>query len=177
MKHLYTAFIIATLLGLTACAPMTDTHRENSHSETKMQNEAQKTTTTTIYLPDKDYIKTVPKSVSIPVSDTMEKDTLIALIRTDSQQKYPLFPKNLTIKNMTIKNDIAEVDFSKDLLHIEKGSNTEELFIAMTVNTLTEFPSIKGVKFLVEGKPITRLTGHNDMTQTFTRDPDTIHKN
>ena len=46
---------------------------------------------------------------------------------------------------------------------------TEELFTAMTVNTLTEFPDIKEVKFLMNGKAITHLSGHSDMTRTFKR--------
>ena len=43
-------------------------------------------------------------------------------------------------------------------------------------DTLTEFPDIKEVKFLMNGKAITHLSGHSDMTRTFKRMNDIIKK-
>ena len=37
------------------------------------------------------------------------------------------------------------------------------------VNTLTEFPEIKRVQILVEGKPVTSISGHMDLTEPLTR--------
>lgn len=165
------AFALITVLSLTGCAPFSE--RSTQPAPAVTQEQPQEITVTT-YLPDENYLKLKAKKITMPRTDTLEKDTLTAMIAADQKQKYPLLPKNLTIRDVKIENHIATVDLSKDILSMEKGTTTEELFIAMVTNTLTERKDIDGVKFLVEGKEITHLTGHQDMTQTFRRNTNII---
>ena len=116
------------------------------------------------------------KPASTVEQDDPPKAALAAMIADDRKQKYPILPKGLSVNTVKVKDGIATVDFSKELLNMDKSTTTEELFTAMTVNTLTEFPDIKEVKFLMNGKAITHLSGHSDMTRTFKRMNDIIKK-
>lgn len=119
----------------------------------------------------------VPVTVKMKLKDDPPKAALAAMIADDRKQKYPILPKGLSVNTVKVKDGIATVDFSKELLNMDKSTTTEELFTAMTVNTLTEFPDIKEVKFLMNGKAITHLSGHSDMTRTFKRMNDIIKNN
>ena len=68
------------------------------------------------------------------------------------------------------RNAIA--NFTDEVNQI-KGGTSESLFIAMTVDTLTEFPNIKRVEFRAEGKP---LQFQMDMTKQFMRDESYIQQ-
>jgi germination protein M len=62
------------------------------------------------------------------------------------------FPKKAVIRGVTISQGVATVDWSSDVLEASMGANSEWLAIQAAVWTLTEFPSIKEVRFTVEGK-------------------------
>jgi len=63
-----------------------------------------------------------------------------------------IFPSGTKILGVTVENGIAKVNFSKEVLSANVGSAGEALGIQSMVNTLTEFPEIQAVSFLVEGK-------------------------
>lgn len=60
--------------------------------------------------------------------------------------------------NVEIEGDVVNLDFSKD---VEEGGGTllMETRIAQIVYTATQFPEIKKVRFLIEGKPINYFSG------------------
>ena len=62
-----------------------------------------------------------------------------------------LLPKEAKIKGLWVKDEIAYVDFSEAIAQ-SAGSTSERLLVAAIVNTLTEFPEVQSVQFLVEGK-------------------------
>jgi germination protein M len=67
------------------------------------------------------------------------------------------------------------VDFSKEFKENHPGGSAGELMtINSIVNTLTEFPSVKSVKFLIDGKENETLAGHVVFDQPFTRNEDMI---
>ena len=63
-----------------------------------------------------------------------------------------VLPDNTVIHNITVINGEMTVDFSGEVLQANVGSTGEELGIASIVNTLTEFPGIDSVSFMVDGK-------------------------
>jgi germination protein M len=67
-------------------------------------------------------------------------------------------PKGTTLLGLNIKNGIATVDLSKEYA---SGGGSLSMFtrLAQMVFTLTQFPSIKGVSFMLDGKPIDVLGG------------------
>lgn len=131
---------------------------------------ARRETTLTLYLPDEDGMRISRFDFKVPAAQKTLKTALYQMIRLDQEASFPILPAGLSIKNVTVENGTATVNFSKELLNLSGGTTTEALFIAMTVNTATEFPNVKEVRFTVEGKPISHLTGHTDMTQPFRRD-------
>ena len=83
------------------------------------------------------------------------KNALVQLIRLDREQKYPLLPTGLTIKDVSIKDGTAVINFSGQLKDLSGGTTAQGLFIAMFVNTATEFPNVRQVVFQMEGHPVT----------------------
>lgn len=130
----------------------------------------------TFYLPSDDALNLIPKTVRVKTKDSLPKAALTEMIAAERKQSYPILPKGLSVLSVEVKDGLAIANFSKELADIDKSTSTEELFTAMTVNTLTEFPDIKEVKFLMDGKPITRLSGHSDMTRSFKRIDSIIKK-
>lgn len=176
MKKIYllgAAFLIS--LGITGCTPATTAKPPASKPASTVEQQ-EKEVSLTIYRPTEDTMYLVPVTVKMKLKDDPPKAALAAMIADDRKQKYPILPKGLSVNTVKVKDGIATVDFSKELLNMDKSTTTEELFTAMTVNTLTEFPDIKEVKFLMNGKAITHLSGHSDMTRTFKRMNDIIKK-
>ena len=67
----------------------------------------------------------------------------------------------------------AFVDFSQELIsnHVG-GTSAEELTVYSLSNTLiANFPAVKSVQFLVEGREVTTLAGHLDLTIPYGRGP------
>ena len=159
MKKIYllgAAFLIS--LGITGCTPATTTTPPASKPASTVEQQ-EKEVSLTIYRPTEDAMYLVPVIVKMKLKDDPPKAALAAMIADDRKQKYPILPKGLSVNTVKVKDGIATVDFSKELL-----------------NTLTEFPDIKEVKFLMNGKAITHLSGHSDMTRTFKRMNDIIKK-
>ena len=124
----------------------------------------------TIYLADDDGMKLTAHTLSVPAKDKSLKTALDRMILLDREQTYRVLPDGLSVRAVNVSNGTAFIDLSKELEHLGGGNTTHGLFIAMFVNTATEFPNVKEVLFRMEGEPITFLTGHYDMTAPFRRD-------
>ena len=87
-----------------------------------------------------------------------------------------LFPKGTKIRTMKIEDGTAYVDFSKEITNVPQGSYTELMLTTAIVNTLTEFPEIKKVQILVDGKKIASLKGHTDILDPLERNTTLLKK-
>ena len=69
---------------------------------------------------------------------------------------------------------VAYVDFSRELTQNHPGgSSAEELTVYSLSNTLiANFPAIKMVRILVEGREIPSIAGHLDLTLPYGRGPE-----
>lgn len=79
----------------------------------------------------------------------------------------PTIPVGTVLRDINVKSDgLIIVDFSKELItnHIG-GTTAEALTVYSIVNTLTQFPTVDRVQFLVEGQYVETLMGHMDLTQ------------
>ena len=66
--------------------------------------------------------------------------------------------------------DTAKVDFNRAMVDkLSGGSTGEEMLVGSIVNTLTEFPEIKKVQIVIEGRKVETLKGHMDTSQPITR--------
>jgi spore germination protein GerM len=73
-------------------------------------------------------------------------------------------PEGTRLLSLKIKNGTAAVDLSREFRdNFAGGSEEEGLMIGAVVRTLGQFPDVKRVLFLVEGKPLGTL-GHLDLS-------------
>lgn len=86
-------------------------------------------------------------------------------------------PPGTKVKSVQVIDRTALVDFTAAM--IKKGfggSSMEILTVGAIVNTLTEFPEVERVQILVEGKKVTTLFGHLDVSDPLSRSPGIIKK-
>lgn len=83
----------------------------------------------------------------------------------------PIIPAGTNILGMAIdpETGLCKVDFSREVLNVESKEDEENL-INGVVYTLTEFPTINEVQFLVEGEGVPIFTHGTDTSGTFKRE-------
>ncbi|NLB73032.1 MAG: N-acetylmuramoyl-L-alanine amidase [Firmicutes bacterium] len=73
----------------------------------------------------------------------------------------PTLPRGTSLKSVKIVDNVAYVDFSKEITENHwGGSRAEELTVYSIVNTLTDVPGIKEVQILIEGLVSSTIAGH-----------------
>ena len=86
-------------------------------------------------------------------------------------------PPGTKVKSVSVKERTAFVDFSGELIKRGFGSSSMEILtVGAIVNTLTEFPDVEKVQILVEGKKVSTLFGHLDVSDPLSRSPGIIKK-
>lgn len=70
-----------------------------------------------------------------------------------------IIPKNTKIINISLENNLLKIDFSKELLNIEK--ELEEKMIESIIYSTTEIEGIKSIIIFVEGEKLTTLPHSN----------------
>lgn len=138
----------------------------------KKATEAQ-TLTVNVYYPNEQGTKLIAASRTIETSASKDKYTaaMEALMQGPTEKgQTAIFPKKAKLHSVTLKNGTAVVNFSKELqTNFVGGSTGEEMLVGSIVNTLTEFPEIKNVHILVDGKNIETLSGHMDLSMAISR--------
>ncbi|MDI6892472.1 MAG: GerMN domain-containing protein [Actinomycetota bacterium] len=112
-----------------------------------------KWTETEAYLVEEEHV--------VPKTPAVAKTALEELIKgepLDASLK-PIIPKETKILGVRVGDGLATVDFSREILQVNVGAQGEVLGIYSIVNTLTQFPTIKRVQFLVEGRSEGEIDG------------------
>ena len=126
-----------------------------------------------VYYPDDSGMKLVEVEREIVIDDSTDKytaavETLLNEPGEDNLTK--IFPNNAAIRSVEVADGLAVVDFDGSLLkNFVGGSTGEEFLIGSVVDTLTNFPEVKQVKFLVDGQEIETLSGHMDLSTPLER--------
>lgn len=101
------------------------------------------------------------------------KVTLQELLKGPRQQGfYPAVPAGTKLLGLKIQPDgLAVVDFSRELkANFQGGSQQEITTLWAIVNTLGQFPTVKQVQILVEGKVVETLGGHVEINRPLSPD-------
>ena len=126
-----------------------------------------------VYYPDDSGMKLVEVDREIVVDEDSQKySAAVEILRDDPVEANltKIFPDNAGIRNITVEDGLAIVDFDGGILKgFVGGSTGEEFLIGSIVNTLTNFPEVTSVKFLVDGKEIETLSGHMDLSMPLER--------
>ena len=109
----------------------------------------------------------------IIVDNSVDKYTAAVetlLEEPEEENLTTIFPRNTGFRKVTVEGDLATVDIDGSILKSFVGGSTgEEFLIGSVVNTLTNFPEVKRVKFLVNGQEIETLSGHMDLSTPLER--------
>jgi germination protein M len=104
--------------------------------------------------------------------------TLEALVAgPQSSSLLAVVPAGTRVKGVHILDRTAYADFSAEM--VKKGfggSSMEILTVGAIVDTLTEFPEVERVQILVEGKKVSTLFGHLDVSDPLSRSPEMIKR-
>lgn len=105
------------------------------------------------------------------------ENALQALVATKpSEAKFAdVIPIGTRVLGLKVEKNIAYADFSKELLKQRQGSYEQVMISYAIVNTLTEYPEVKKVQILVEGKKV--VSGHMDLEEPLTRNTTLLAKN
>lgn len=142
-------------------------------SPDEIQTDEQVRDTVLYYKDDKGFL--IPVMRKIPWTEGIAKATLKALIDNPANRKdietiglFPVIPTNTQILGMNIKEGICKVDFNSDFLGSCSRAEEEDLVKSVTY-TLTEFPTIDCVQFMVNGKEVSTLEYGTDISNNMTR--------
>lgn len=117
--------------------------------------------------------KLLPEKLSMEDNGkSLAENALIALVTTKPQDAKmdDVVPIGTKVRSLKIDKDgTAYADFSKELAKKGQGSYGELMLCYAITNTLTEFPEIKRVQILIEGKKVITLSGHMDIEDPLTR--------
>ncbi len=104
-----------------------------------------------------------------PCTDLAEcaEDVIGELINGPLGDLTPTLPETAMYRGVNVAGDLMTLDFGKELQDgVAAGSSAEMAAVYSVVNTIAlNFPQVKRVSFLVEGKPVETLKGHLDLRE------------
>lgn len=132
-----------------------------------------------LYFSEEDgmYLKSEKRKIKITDTNTEAKEVLQELLGGPHDSRLEnAMPEGTRLKRFFIKKTTAYVDLSRDVMEKHQGGSEGELqTIYSIVNTVTlNFPEIKDVQILIEGKTESTLAGHIDISYPLTVDRNMI---
>ncbi len=106
------------------------------------------------------------------------RETIQELINGPRGKLIPTLPSRTKLLNLQVHGERARVNFNSALTTDHPGGSSAELMTVYSiVNTLTfNFPQIKRVQILVNGKSIETIAGHLSLKEPILPKPDLIKK-
>jgi spore germination protein GerM len=107
------------------------------------------------------------------------KETIVELIKGPQGKLIPTLPPRTKLLTLQINDaGVAKVNFNPALTKDHPGGSSAEMMTVYSiVNSLAlNFPKIKRVQILIDGKPIETITGHLSLRQPVPPKPDLIKR-
>lgn len=107
------------------------------------------------------------------------KETILELIKGPKEKLIPTLPPRTKLLTLQINDaGVAKVNFSLALSKDHPGGSSAEMMTVYSiVNSLAlNFPQIKRVQILIDGKSIETITGHLSLRQPISPKPDLIKR-
>ncbi len=153
---------------------------EDSSADSEDKEPDKSTRTIVLYFADSNaqFVKPENREVALVDGVDLYRSAVNELIKgplTSGNQRA--VPETMAVQSVSFADGIVTVDFGTEFLsRYPRGSAGETMFVYSIVNTLTEFPEVKGVKFLAGG-PIPPSRDYNyDLTQVFSRNESLISR-
>ena len=177
-------FVVSIMFFLSGCGPNRDDGgeptitieipQENQFQEVPMITEepAQdpgEVITVLLWFSDSQGQTLIVEEREISRLEGIARETINELVNGPGMDStlLPTIPVGTILRDINVRSDgLVIVDFSRELVanHIG-GTTAETLTVYSIVNTLTQFPAVDRVQFLVEGQYIESLAGHMDLSQ------------
>jgi len=109
-----------------------------------------------------------PETLKIKGQGDLREAAIRELLETNrwEGESKNLIPQGTRLLSLKVKDGIATVNFSREFTdNFNGGAQLEALTIHSIVHTLTQFPEIRRVRFLVEGQKLETLAGHLDISE------------
>ncbi|MDI6813134.1 MAG: GerMN domain-containing protein [Desulfitobacteriaceae bacterium] len=123
------------------------------------QNPTGESKTIVLYFADSTGKYLIAEERTIPKTLSLARETVTQWLRGPAVKGTSVqsaVSPSTTLLDIAVKDGIATVDLSKDFSQ-PYAKVSPEVTLYGLVNTLTQFPTIKEVKFRVEGKPLQKL--------------------
>jgi spore germination protein GerM len=107
------------------------------------------------------------------------EETMIELIKGPKGKLIPTLPPRTKLLSLQMDDEgVAKVDFSLALSKDHPGGSSAEMMTVYSiVNSLAlNFPRIKRVQILIDGKPIETITGHLSLKRPISPKPELIRR-
>jgi hypothetical protein len=149
-------------------------------SEFALQSKQSAGQTVTLYFPALDDGKLLAESRSLTWAEAdvdRVRQVVLALAEGSHQGLSRVLPASTSVRAVFLTSDgTAYLDLSSDALaEFAPGIQAETLAIYSLVDSITmNIPSVKKVRFLIQGQEVETLDGHADLTAAFAPDPTRI---
>jgi spore germination protein GerM len=132
----------------------------------------------TLYFATKDGSALVAEKREVPKNSHPTQTALAELIAGPrNKELVKVMPATTKVRNISMVNHVAYVDFNDAFAKDHWGGSAGEILtISAVINTMTEFPEIKQVQFMTEGKKLETLKGHLDLSEPLSRNEAIIKK-
>lgn len=182
-KKLWLTMALLVLLTLIAGCNAEPLTKPSSSQGPSIANPASPTPEATT-IPVKVYFALNSSQMLAPELHSLPNDSMVMVRALEilaagpkTADLLPVVSSEVKIRSVTVQDRLATADFSQELVTKAFGGSYEEILtVAAIVNTLTEFPHIDKVQILVEGKKVTTLSGHMDVSEPLERSSDIIKK-
>lgn len=130
-------------------------------------------TRVTLYVVDPNGETLATETQEVPVESSVQQEAR-QVVRLLLRRSAAIPPGTELREIFLTSQGVAYLDLSRELVQNHPGgSSAEELTVFSLTNTLIEnFPTIRSVKILVEGREVQTLAGHLDLTVPYGRAPD-----
>jgi len=107
-----------------------------------------------------------------PDEQSCMQDVLRNLVSGPSGDLIPVLPKQVRLLGLTVEGDLVNADFSRELVKAHPGGSMPELLsVYALIDTLAvNFPYVRQLRILVDGKAVDTLKGHIDLRAPVTAD-------
>jgi spore germination protein GerM len=160
--------------------PLWEEDKTNTPAATQSpSSQAERRIKVTLYLLSNTGRTLATEEREIPFAESLQEQAKQVIQQLLDRGTSSPFPEGVSLRELFITpQGLAFVDLSQELItNHPGGSCAEELTIYGLANTLiTNFPAVKRVRILVEGREIQSLAGHLDLSKSFGRGPEWLEQ-